>query len=47
LQKEIFIHNAGELRKKKVRINSLCVNFRKLGIPIEEYEDGLAIRKNK
>jgi 3-phosphoshikimate 1-carboxyvinyltransferase len=41
---DFSIHNAGELRKKESdRINSLCVNFRKLGIPIEEYEDGFKL----
>ncbi len=41
---EFEIKNAKELRKKESdRINSLCHNYRLLGLNIEEYDDGFSI----
>ncbi len=38
------IRNADELRKKESdRIDALCKNFRKLGLEIEEYDDGFSV----
>jgi 3-phosphoshikimate 1-carboxyvinyltransferase len=41
------IQDAGELRKKESdRINSLCINYRNLGLDVEEFEDGFSITGN-
>jgi 3-phosphoshikimate 1-carboxyvinyltransferase len=41
---DFFIRNAGELRKKESdRINALCINYKKLGLSVEEYEDGFRL----
>lgn len=38
------IRNASELRKKESdRINSICYNFRLLGLNVDEYEDGFKV----
>jgi 3-phosphoshikimate 1-carboxyvinyltransferase len=40
-----IIRDAQELRVKETdRINAICVNLRKMGTAIEEYQDGLLIR---
>jgi len=44
---EFKIHGAKELRvKESDRINALCVNLKRLGMDIEEYEDGFAVSDN-
>jgi 3-phosphoshikimate 1-carboxyvinyltransferase len=42
---EFRINNAVELRKKESdRISSLCRNFSRLGLMVEEYEDGFSVK---
>lgn len=41
---DFIIRNASELRKKESdRINSLCYNYKKLGLDVEEFDDGFKI----
>lgn len=45
---ETVIRDAGELRKKESdRIHSLCTELKKMGVQVEEFEDGMIIKGGK
>ncbi|WP_022670063.1 3-phosphoshikimate 1-carboxyvinyltransferase [Hippea alviniae] len=43
-----YIRNASELRKKESdRIAAICTNLRRVGVEVEEFEDGFAIKGDR